>query len=562
MNLKLRRPLLGIIGVAAAFGVILGGSSTNRSTTTAYENHGFALKAADSFANETTVKVSSFEGTSGKLDNVVSYASSKGGANTPPAVYSGVLRIYQGSNGKPGGNIAVTTIDGYLIKEVEIGTSMKTSINYTIGDSTNYELGSNYSFSADTTYTVSDLSTDRVTFYCFGSDSKSRLYVNYLRVTYYQDIEIVDDEKATSLSLELGSGSSVLYQGKEFDSTGYIVKLIYTSESNPAYSREQILDPSDERLVWNYDLSSAGESHITVTYTDGDLTLTSNQLPVVVEEYSELYSYQIAANDFSTDDFTHEADGVTWDLYLKTTKNPYIGFESANSNRGLQLGSSKSAVDEASLSSYFVDKNGCSDISSIVVNASVGSSGEAKLHVLLNGEEKDSFDLTTSPTDYTIDGISGFGVVEFLITNERETAVYIKSIEIRCKPDDKGSILVPLAYQLSKFDSCNLATSDFQDFINENSSVINQYADELESLKILDKPSQESSGVKEEYYSFMDKYRFCTAAMPGGANNYLGSGFAVSENGAEYALAGGLLLAAIAGGLGFALYRKKEKTSR
>lgn len=562
MNLKLRRPLLGIIGMAAAFGVILGGSSTSRSTTTAFENRGFALKAADSSANETTVEMSSFDDVNGDFDSVASYDSYQGGSTTKPAVYNGEIRLYQNKSGKAGGYIVLSTIDGYLIKEVEIGTSQNTYINYTIGDSTNYELGSNYSFSADTTYTVSGLSTNKTTFYCFGTTSSTRLYVNYLRVTYYQDIEIVDDEKATSLSLEMGSGSSVLYQGKEFDSTGYVVKLIYTSESNPSYSREQILDSSDERLVWNYDLSSIGETHITVTYTDGDLTLTSNQLPVVVEEYSELYSYQIAANDFSTEKFSHEADGVTWDLYLKTTKNPYIAFESANSKRGLQLGSSKNAVDEASLSSYFVDKNGCSDISSIVVNASVGSSGEAKLHVLLNGEEKDSFNLTTSPTDYTIDGISGFGVVEFLITNERETAVYIKSIEIRCKLDDKGSILVPLAYQLSKFDSCNLATSDFQDFINENSSIINQYADELESLKILDKPSQESSGVKEEYYSFMDKYRFCTAAMPGGANNYLGSGFAVSENGAEYALAGGLLLAAIAGGLGFAFYRKKEKTSR
>lgn len=562
MNLKLRRPLLGIIGTAAAFGVILGGSSTSRSTTTAFENRGFALKAADSSANETTVEMSSFTDVNGDFDSVASYDSYQGGSTTKPAVYNGEIRLYQNKSGKAGGYIVLSTIDGYLIKEVEIGTSQNTYINYTIGDSTNYELGSNYSFSADTTYTVSGLSTNKTTFYCFGTTSSTRLYVNYLRVTYYQDIEIVDDEKATSLSLEMGSGSSVLYQGKEFDSTGYVVKLIYTSESNPSYSREQIVDSSDERLVWNYDLSSIGESHITVTYTDGDLTLTSNQLSVVVEEYSELYSYQIAASDFSTEKFSHEADGVTWDLYLKTTKNPYIAFESANSKRGLQLGSSKNAVDEASLSSYFVDKNGCSDISSIVVNASVGSSGEAKLHVLLNGEEKDSFNLTTSPTDYTIDGISGFGVVEFLITNERETAVYIKSIEIRCKLDDKGSILVPLAYQLSKFDSCNLATSDFQDFINENSSIINQYADELESLKILDKPSQESSGVKEEYYSFMDKYRFCTAAMPGGANNYLGSGFAVSENGAEYALAGGLLLAAIAGGLGFAFYRKKEKTSR
>lgn len=63
-----------------------------------------------------------------------------------------------------------------------IGSSMKTSVAYTIDNSTTKSTTA--SLAAGGKYTADGLSASSVTFYCMGTKSSSRLYVNYLSVTY------------------------------------------------------------------------------------------------------------------------------------------------------------------------------------------------------------------------------------------------------------------------------------------------------------------------------------------------------------------------------------------
>ena len=558
MNKKFKRPLLGILGAVAAFGGVLSAAIPTQETIEPARAPEFAYRAADTAATDTTVEMKAFTATSGSLDAVVSYTTAKGGGTANPSISNGVIRLYQNGDGEAGGSISLSVEDGYLLKEIEIGSSMTTSIKYTIGDSTDYQPSTAISIAENGTYTLSGISNDadvtKVTFHCFGTDKNHRLYVNSLRVVYGSSIVAVEDEKATSLSLEMGDASGVLYQGKEFDSTGYLVKLTYTSESDPSYLREEILNPTDEKLTWNYDLSTVGFSSLSVTYTDGDLSLKSNSISVEVKEQVDMYSYAFKSGDIKENQDSLEANGITWNVCLDPT-SPYIGIDS---NKGLQFGSGNNPIDRLSLSSYFIGESGCTNVSSITVNASTASSGNARLQIFLNGQEKGSFALTTSAADYAIDNLSGYGVVEIRIVNSAEKAVYIKSIDIIATKSEEGKVLVPLASELANFDSCNLANSDFQTFKTENEATIEQYTSELESLMILDKASQNQSGDKDTYYSFMDKYNYCLAALPGGAN-YMGNSLLGETDGTMYALVASLAVMAAAGGLAFLFYKKRKE---
>ena len=65
--------------------------------------------------------------------------------------------------------------------EVILGSSMKTTVDYKIDDN-NPTTGQ--SIAADGKLTVSNISASSITFTCKGTNKKSRLYVNYISVTY------------------------------------------------------------------------------------------------------------------------------------------------------------------------------------------------------------------------------------------------------------------------------------------------------------------------------------------------------------------------------------------
>ncbi len=124
-----------------------------------------------------SVEVSSFSATSGDLDSYISYEAAKGNASTVPAVNSNEIRVYQN-----GGLFTVSANNGATITEVILGSSMATKVTYAIDGGA---ASSEESITANGKLTVSSISaTENVVFTCTGTDTKSRLYVNYLKVTY------------------------------------------------------------------------------------------------------------------------------------------------------------------------------------------------------------------------------------------------------------------------------------------------------------------------------------------------------------------------------------------
>lgn len=131
---------------------------------------------------ETMVEMTTFSATSASMDNVISYSTAKGGGTSNPAINGNEIRLYQNSAGTGGGYITITAKENYTISSVTIGSSMATSVAHTIGSSTTKS--SKSSLAKNGKHTISDINDQSVTIYCMGTTSSSRLYVNYLSVTY------------------------------------------------------------------------------------------------------------------------------------------------------------------------------------------------------------------------------------------------------------------------------------------------------------------------------------------------------------------------------------------
>ena len=133
--------------------------------------------AAGVEAKPVTVTMTSFSTVSASMDSVISYTTAKGGGTSNPAINGGEIRLYQGN---PGGNITITAKAGHTITSVVIGSSMKTSVAYQVDGGSR---SSSASLSAGGKYTINK-EGQSITIHCMGSDKNSRLYVNYLSVTY------------------------------------------------------------------------------------------------------------------------------------------------------------------------------------------------------------------------------------------------------------------------------------------------------------------------------------------------------------------------------------------
>ena len=137
------------------------------------------------------VEMTKFATTSANMDEYISYSTAKGGGTANPAIYNEQIRLYQNADGSGGGNITITAKSGATITEVTIGSSQTTQIRWQVGetiDTTNTDLGK------DSITTISSLSTNSVTCHCYGTDSRTRLYINYLRVVYEVNESNTPDE--------------------------------------------------------------------------------------------------------------------------------------------------------------------------------------------------------------------------------------------------------------------------------------------------------------------------------------------------------------------------------
>ena len=135
---------------------------------------------------QTTVTQTSFSSTSADNlngDKKVSYSCAQEGGTANPIVKDNEIRLYQKKKGKSGGSITIKVTDAnYEINSVSVGSSMGTSVAYTIDSETT--LSKSALLAANSEYSLTGLQATSVTFYCMGTTEKTRLYVNKLSVTY------------------------------------------------------------------------------------------------------------------------------------------------------------------------------------------------------------------------------------------------------------------------------------------------------------------------------------------------------------------------------------------
>lgn len=245
------------------------------------------LMGGVSFA-QTTVEQKTFTATS--ADNIngdknVSYSTAKGGGTAAPLIKDGVIQLYQNGSGTGGGTITISVATGYKINSITIGSSMKTSVAYTLDTETTKSTTA--SLIAGGKYSVDNIDVSSITFYCMGKTKTERLYVNYLSVTYNK----VGGSDKTNTTLSFGDlTSKTLLIGETFTATPTLKAgdtdvtgktLTYKS------SDENVATVSDKGVV---EAKKPGNTTITANFA-GDDTYSAS---------SASYAVKVAVNDIAT----------------------------------------------------------------------------------------------------------------------------------------------------------------------------------------------------------------------------------------------------------------------
>lgn len=167
-----------------------------------------------------TVEKTSFTATSGNLDDNISYTTAKNNGTSNPAINGGEIRLYQASSGD-GGSITITAKSDYKITAITIGSSMKTTVKYQV-DSETAVAGN--SLAANAKLSVSDISASSVTFTCMGKDKNSRLYVNYISVTYEADGPIAANAQFEDVTVKVGATATITYTPSDLGEVTYTME--------------------------------------------------------------------------------------------------------------------------------------------------------------------------------------------------------------------------------------------------------------------------------------------------------------------------------------------------
>ena len=237
-------------------------------------------------------------------DKKVSYSCAKEGGTAAPAVNNGEIRLYQNKNGKPGGSITIKVTDAnYEINSVSVGSSMGTSIAYTIGSETT--LSKSSSLAANSEYSLMGLQATSVTFYCMGTTAETRLYVNKLSVTYSEkgaektktQLTFPKDSYSFSTTDDLSSftGQTPTLKAGESELTGKTIT--YSKTGDDIFTS---FDASTGTLALN---GKAGTATVTASFS-GDKTYAASSA-----------SYTITVQDNrATPTFTFGKESYTFDL--------------------------------------------------------------------------------------------------------------------------------------------------------------------------------------------------------------------------------------------------------
>ncbi len=135
------------------------------------------------------------------------------------------------------------------------------------------------------------------------------------------------------------------------------------------------------------------------------------------------YTYTFKSGDIEKEGGDHTISDYTWNI----SESTYIGWDGNATKKGIQIGSSNNPTRNFTLET---DANG-ELIKKIIVNASTGSGGDAKLEVYVNGEKVgNTITLTTTATSYTFTlDAATIGNVEIKYTATTK-GYYIQSITI------------------------------------------------------------------------------------------------------------------------------------
>lgn len=268
-----------------------------------------AIVCGGAMFGQTTVTQTTFTVTSANNlngDKNVSYSCEKGGGTVAPAVNNGEIRLYQNKNGKPGGSITIKVTDAnYEINSVSVGSSMGTSIAYTIDSETT--LSKSASLAAKSEYSLTGLHATSVTFYCMGTTSETRLYVNKLSVTYSEKgaentqtkLTFPKDSYSFSTTDDLSSftGQTPTLKAEESELTGKTIT--YSKTGDDIFTS---FDASTGKLALN---GNAGTATVTASFAGNDtyaassasytITVQDNRTTPILTFAKESYTFDLGA---------------------------------------------------------------------------------------------------------------------------------------------------------------------------------------------------------------------------------------------------------------------------
>jgi len=155
------------------------------------------------------VKKESFNAVSGNLDDegAFTYKANQGGAGTAPGIYNNGIRLYQG---KPGGNLEITSNNGDKIKGIKITTTKTYSTSYIDikedGAATNINDTISVKFSS--TKAIGGLDANKVTIYNYGNSSSERIEIYAITVVYAADTRTAQELSFPKASYSVKTGET------------------------------------------------------------------------------------------------------------------------------------------------------------------------------------------------------------------------------------------------------------------------------------------------------------------------------------------------------------------
>lgn len=136
---------------------------------------------------------------------------------------------------------------------------------------------------------------------------------------------------------------------------------------------------------------------------------------------AETYTHTFAKGELSKTAGTVTLSNVDWDA----TEATYIGWDSNETAKGIQIGSGNSPAESYSLttSAFAAYK-----VTSVTVNTSTASNGDAKMTISVGDAASEEYALTKSATDYTFECDAQGDIV--IAWNCTVKAYYVKSITV------------------------------------------------------------------------------------------------------------------------------------